>query len=96
MVTQTEFGGSDDPRLIPLFASLIELLPWLKQCHNERNANFDGLRMGDYFESFVNKEARKQGITHAQFKPRLPSKKVAKANANKRSPRKPKQDQENR
>ncbi|MFZ4083645.1 MAG: BREX-2 system adenine-specific DNA-methyltransferase PglX, partial [Pirellula sp.] len=54
---QTEFGGSDDPRLIPLLASLIELLPWLKQWHNEPNANFDGLRMGDYFEGFVNEEA---------------------------------------
>ena len=29
---QTEFGGSDDPRLIPLLDSLIELFPWLKQC----------------------------------------------------------------
>lgn len=60
---QTEFGGSDDPRLIPLLASLIELLPWLKQWHNEPNANFDGLRMGDYFEGFVNEEARALGKT---------------------------------
>jgi hypothetical protein len=60
---QTEFGGSDDPRLIPLLASLIELLPWLKQWHNEPNASFDGLRMGDYFEGFVNEEARALGKT---------------------------------
>jgi hypothetical protein len=60
---QTEFGGSDDPRLIPLLASLIELLPWLKQWHNEPNANFDGLRMGEYFEGFINEEARALGKT---------------------------------
>ena len=78
---QTEFGGSDDPRLIPLLASLIELLPWLKQWHNEPNANFDGLRMGDYFEGFVNEEARNLGKTLAEIKAWVPPKKVAKAKA---------------
>lgn len=75
---QTEFGGSDDPRLIPLLASLIELLPWLKQWHNEPNASFDGLRMGDYFEGFVNEEARNLGKTLAEIKAWVPPKKVAK------------------
>ncbi|MFN9420951.1 MAG: BREX-2 system adenine-specific DNA-methyltransferase PglX, partial [Pirellula sp.] len=65
---QTEFGGSDDPRLIPLLASLIELLPWLAQWHNEPNANFDGLRMGDYFDGFVNEEARNMGKTLQEIK----------------------------
>jgi type I restriction-modification system DNA methylase subunit len=74
---QTEFGGSDDPRLIPLLASLIELLPWLKQWHNEPNANFDGLRMGDYFEGFVNEEARNLGKTLSEIKAWVPPKKVA-------------------
>lgn len=78
---QTEFGGSDDPRLIPLLASLIELLPWLKQWHNEPNANFDGLRMGDYFEGFVNEEARNLGKTLAEIKAWVPPKKVAKKKA---------------
>ncbi len=76
---QTEFGGSDDPRLIPLLASLIELLPWLKQWHNEPNANFDGLRMGDYFDGFVNEEARNLGKTLAEIKAWTPPKKVANA-----------------
>ncbi len=53
-----EIGGADDPRLVPLLACLIELLPWLKQWHNEPNAEFDGLRMGDYYEGFINEEAR--------------------------------------
>ena len=76
---QTEFGGSDDPRLIPLLASLIELLPWLKQWHNEPNANFDGLRMGDYFDGFVNEEARNMGKTLQEIKAWVPPKKVVKA-----------------
>ena len=85
---QTEFGGSDDPRLIPLLASLIELLPWLAQWHNEPNANFDGLRMGDYFEGFVNEEARNLGKTLAEIKAWVPPKKVAKKKAAKRAPKK--------
>jgi len=76
---QTEFGGSDDPRLIPLLASLIELLPWLKQWHNAPNPNFDGLRMGDYFDGFVNEEARNLGKTLAEIKAWVPPKKLAKA-----------------
>jgi type I restriction-modification system DNA methylase subunit len=85
---QTEFGGSDDPRLIPLLASLIELLPWLKQWHNEPNANFDGLRMGDYFEGFVNEEARNMGKTLQEIKDWVPPKKVAKTAAPKSSTKK--------
>lgn len=80
---QTEFGGSDDPRLIPLLASLIELLPWLKQWHNEPNANFDGLRMGDYFEGFVNEEARNLGKTLAEIKAWTPPVRTATRNRKK-------------
>lgn len=75
---QTEFGGSDDARLIPLLACLIELLPWLKQWHNEPDANFDGMRMGDYFEGFVNEEARQLNKTIPEIKAWTPPKTVAK------------------
>ena len=44
----------NDPRLVPLLACLLELLPWLKQWHNEVDPEF-GERMGDYFEGFVTK-----------------------------------------
>ena len=47
-----EVGGSDDPRLVPLLAGLIELLPWLKQWHNELDPAY-GLKMGDYIAGFV-------------------------------------------
>src|SRR5271157_5189178 len=49
---QERLGGREDPRLVPLLACLIELLPWLKQWHNEVDPEF-GVPMGDYFEGFL-------------------------------------------
>jgi hypothetical protein len=68
---QTEFGGSDDPRLIPLLAGLIELLPWLKQWHNDLDPEFN-MSMGDYFEGFINEEARQLGKTLQEIKDWVP------------------------
>ena len=59
---QERIGGRDDPRLIPLLASLIEQLPWLKQWHNEVDPEYN-MAMGDYFEGFVQEEARGLGKT---------------------------------
>ena len=63
---QERLGGRDDPRLLPLLACLVELLPWLKQWHNEVDPEF-GYRMGDYFEGFVQEEARTAGMTVAEI-----------------------------
>jgi hypothetical protein len=49
-------------RLLPLLAGLADLLPWLKQWHNDLDPEFS-LRMGDYFASFVQEEARAMGKT---------------------------------
>lgn len=49
-------------RLQPLLASLLELVPWLEQWHNELDPVF-GERMGDYYRSFVTEEARALGFT---------------------------------
>ena len=76
---QERLGGRDDPRLVPLLACLLELLPWLKQWHNEPDAAFDGLRMGDYFEGFINEEARQLGKTVPEIKAWEPPKKTARA-----------------
>ena len=65
---QERLGGRDDPRLPPLLAGMLELLPWLKQWHNDPDATFDGLRMGDYFEGFVNDEAKQLGKTVPEIK----------------------------
>ena len=59
---QEQEGGRDDPRLVPLLACLIELLPWLKQWHNEIDPEFN-MGMGDYFEGFVQDEARQMNKT---------------------------------
>ena len=59
---QERLGGRDDPRLVPLLACLIELLPWLKQWHNEVDPEF-GVPMGDYFEGFIQEESRNLGLT---------------------------------
>ena len=65
---QERLGGRDDLRLVPLLACLLELVPWLKQWYNEPDAAFDGMRMGDYFEGFVNEEARQLGKTVPEIK----------------------------
>lgn len=49
-------------RLLPLLAGLLELLPWLKQWHNQLDPNF-GERMGDYYDGFVRDEAKALGVT---------------------------------
>jgi len=56
-IDMKEREGWSPERLQPLLAGLLELVPWLKQWHNEMNPEF-GARMGDYYESFVNDEAR--------------------------------------
>jgi len=64
---QERLGGRNDPRLVPLLACLLELIPWLKQWHNEVDPEF-GERMGDYFQGFVNEEARQLGKTIPEIK----------------------------
>lgn len=54
--------GWESVRLQPLLASLLELVPWLEQWHNELDPVF-GEKMGDYYRSFVTEEARTQGFT---------------------------------
>lgn len=54
--------GWEPARLHPLLASLLELVPWLEQWHNELDPVF-GERMGSYYRSFVTEEARALGFT---------------------------------
>jgi hypothetical protein len=49
-------------RLALLPAGLLERLPWLKQWHNAPDPEHD-VRMGEYFEDFVQDEARALGTT---------------------------------
>jgi len=72
---QERLGGRDDQRLVPLLACMIELLPWLKQWHNDVDPEF-GMHMGDYFEGFIQEEARQMGKTLDQIKAWEPPKKT--------------------
>jgi hypothetical protein len=54
--------GWEPTRLQPLLSSLLELVLWLEQWHNELDPVF-GERMGDYYRGFVTEEARALGFT---------------------------------
>jgi len=57
-----EGEGWAPARLQPLLAGLLELTPWLKQWHNDYDAEH-ATRMGDYFAGFLADEARALGLT---------------------------------
>lgn len=77
---QERIGGRDDPRLVPLLACLLELLPWLKQWHNEFDSEFR-MKMGDYFEGFVQDEARLMGMTPGDIKAWQPPRRTSRRRA---------------
>lgn len=56
--------GWTHERLTPMLAGLLELIPWVKQWHNEPSEEFNGLLMGDYYEQFLDGECRQHGLTH--------------------------------
>ncbi|KKN10806.1 hypothetical protein LCGC14_1032900 [marine sediment metagenome] len=51
--------------LVPLLASLGQLIPWLKQWHNEMDPTY-GTRLGDFFESHLETEAKALNMTPAE------------------------------
>ncbi|MGV0053642.1 BREX-2 system adenine-specific DNA-methyltransferase PglX [Stutzerimonas sp. 381-2] len=61
-----EGEGWDAERLMPMLVALDELIPWLKQWHNEVDPEF-GERMGDYYEGFLLEELRNLEITRADL-----------------------------
>jgi hypothetical protein len=61
-VAMKESEGWNAERLIPLLAGLLELLPWLKQWHNALDPAF-AMRLGDYYEGFVEEETRSLSVT---------------------------------
>jgi len=66
-MVQTEYGGTDDPRLVPLLANLAELLPWVKQWHPEVHPDF-GAPPAEFFEQFARAEAASRGLTWEQVR----------------------------
>ena len=61
-IDASQYQGWSSEKLRPLLAGLAELQPWLKQWHNVFNPDFSS-GLGDYFASFLDEEARKQGAT---------------------------------
>ncbi|TDH61147.1 BREX-2 system adenine-specific DNA-methyltransferase PglX [Dankookia rubra] len=66
-VERKDVDGWAAPRLAPLLAGLLELVPWLRQWHNAIDPE-TGLRMGEYFAEFVGDEARSLGLTLAELR----------------------------
>lgn len=54
--------GWSEARIVPLLAGLLELLPWLKQWHNEIDPAY-AARMGDFFQDYIENEVRVMGKT---------------------------------
>jgi len=52
--------GWSENRRMPMLAGLSELIPWLRQWHNEIDPTY-GERMGDYFAAFISEEIRSIG-----------------------------------
>jgi hypothetical protein len=61
-----EAWGKD--RLVPMLAGIDELVPWVRQWHNEPSAQFGGLRLGDYFADFVAAQCVELGVTLEQVR----------------------------
>lgn len=59
--------GASQPKLLLVLAGLNELLPWLKQWHNQLDPEF-GLKMGDYYEEYVREEAKRFGKSLTELK----------------------------
>jgi hypothetical protein len=59
--------GWTPERRMPLLAGILELLPWLKQWHNDMHPEFQE-RMGDFFEQFVQDEARAMEMAVEQIR----------------------------
>ena len=78
--------GAD--KLTPLLAGLWELVPWLKQWHNEPSTDHGGERLGSYFEGYVQAEARSLGLTVDDLRDWRPAEKT------RRGPRKKKAEKD--
>lgn len=52
-------------KLVPLLAAIGQLIPWLKQWHNDLDPAF-GTRMGDYFDNYLAEEAKALGMSVAE------------------------------
>ena len=62
-------------RLTPMLAGLLELLPWVVQWHNEPSEEYGGMRLGDFFDGFLDGECRALGLTRDDLRAWRPAEK---------------------
>lgn len=72
---KTEESWSKD-RLTPMLAGLLELLPWLKQWHNEPSEDYAGDSPANYYAGFLDAECHAHGLTHDDLRRWRPPEKV--------------------
>ena len=63
---RTEVDGWQGDRVIPLLAGMAELLPWLKQWHNDYDPAF-GDRPGDAYAAWLEGELQRHGLTRSSL-----------------------------
>lgn len=64
--------GSASPKLAPLLAGMLDLLPWVRQWHGGIDAEF-GEDLGAYYAGFIDGEARALGLTVEQVRAWAPA-----------------------
>lgn len=72
-------AGWDKSRFVPLLAGLVELLPWLKQWHNQPDA--EGHNWAEVIEGFIADEARELGLMAEQVRAWTPPEAVKRKGA---------------
>jgi hypothetical protein len=75
-IERKEKDGWTVERLTPLLAGLLELIPWLKQWHNEIDPDM-GVALGEFYEGFLESEARALGLTQQALRDWRPPAKTA-------------------
>jgi hypothetical protein len=65
-IDRKEQDGWDAEQLKPMLVALDELIPWLKQWHNEIDPEY-GERLGDYYEGFLLEELRQLQISRDEL-----------------------------
>lgn len=81
LLERRDHDGWSADKLIPLYAGLRELLPWLRQWHNDIDPESQ-LRLGDYFAGFLDEQLRGLGLTEKHLTEWVPP---AKARGRRRS-----------
>lgn len=77
--------------LVPLLASLGQLIPWLKQWHNDMDPTY-GMRLGDFFKGHLETEAKALNMTPAEAMAWTPPAGVKKTRKRKKKTKKTKGD----